>query len=73
MSLERKLNELGSVIQKGEEAFDLSNERFAQEFSVLPNEHAVAMLLFRKVIFSQKDIEVMGPLGPVKMKMENQS
>lgn len=25
------------------------------------------------VTFSQKDIEVMGPLGPVKMKMENQS
>ncbi|WP_257205867.1 DUF5677 domain-containing protein [Bacillus sp. AFS051223] len=50
MSLEGKLNELGSVIQKGEEAFDLSNEKFAQEFSVLPNEHAVAMLLFRKVI-----------------------
>lgn len=50
MNLEKRLDELGSVIQKGEEIFELSQEKFLKEFAILPNEITIGMLLFRKVI-----------------------
>ncbi|MGH0678666.1 DUF5677 domain-containing protein [Bacillus luti] len=50
MSLEKTLDELGSVIQKGEEIFAKAGEKFSATYAITPDKVTTAALLFRKVI-----------------------
>lgn len=59
MNIEREIDKLGLVVQKGEEVLTYSYKQFSEEHSNVPDEFKVAILLYGQVIENIKGVYIL--------------
>ncbi|PEQ78180.1 hypothetical protein CN454_04965 [Bacillus cereus] len=59
MNIEREIDKLGLVVQKGEEILNYSYKQFSEEHSNIPDELKVAILLYGQVIENIKGVYIL--------------